>query len=216
MQANIEDVAQLAGVSIATVSRTFKHSDVVAKKTRDKVLAAANELNFSISRSATVFQAGRTYRIALLLNDRFASWFNARIYEGLDAVFNPAGYDISVYPISTKEDRRTFFENLPIRRNADAVIIPSFDIDPDANLPLVGINALPESAFTLSVSIDDEQAMRLATRYLKLLHTGITVIYTLLESCAAYPFLLVYIRLQLWIRSTVSSLTVPFLTTLAV
>lgn len=100
-------------------------------------------------------------------------------------MFNPAGYDISVYPISTKEDRRTFFENLPIRRNADAVIIPSFDIDPDeasrlqsANLPLVGINALPESAFTLSVSIDDEQAMRLATRYLKLLHTGITVIYT--------------------------------------
>ena len=65
-------------------------------------------------------------------------------------MFNPAGYDISVYPISTKEDRRTFFENLPIRRNADAVIIPSFDIDPDeasrlqsANLPLVGINALP-------------------------------------------------------------------------
>ena len=63
-------------------------------------------------------------------------------------MFNPAGYDISVYPISTKEDRRTFFENLPIRRNADAVIIPSFDIDPDeasrlqsANLPLVGINA---------------------------------------------------------------------------
>lgn len=47
--------------------------DVVAKKTRDKVLAAANELNFSISHSATVFQAGRTYRIALLLNDRFAS-----------------------------------------------------------------------------------------------------------------------------------------------
>lgn len=55
MQANIEDVAQLAGVSIATVSRTFKHPDVVAKKTRDKVLAAANELNFSISHSATVF-----------------------------------------------------------------------------------------------------------------------------------------------------------------
>ena len=43
MQANIEDVAQLAGVSIATVSRTFKHPDVVAKKTRDKVLAAATE-----------------------------------------------------------------------------------------------------------------------------------------------------------------------------
>lgn len=43
MQANIEDVAQLAGVSIATVSRTFKHPDVVAKKTRDKVLAAAND-----------------------------------------------------------------------------------------------------------------------------------------------------------------------------
>ena len=61
MQANIEDVAQLAGVSIATVSRTFKHPDVVAKKTRDKVLAAANELNFSISHSATSGRADVPY-----------------------------------------------------------------------------------------------------------------------------------------------------------
>lgn len=76
---------------------------------------------------------------------------------------------VTTSPSTPSPPRKTgalFFENLPIRRNADAVIIPSFDIDPDeasrlqsANLPLVGINALPESAFTLSVSIDDEQAM---------------------------------------------------------
>lgn len=173
VQANIEDVAKQAGVSIATVSRAFKHPEIVAKKTRERVMAAAEELNFSISRSATVFQTGQTLRVALLINDRFASWFNSRVYEGLDSVLHPAGYDISVYPIVSQDDRKDFFTQLPTRRNADAVIIPSFDIDPieadrlrSTNVPLIGINALPTEAFTASIGIDDEQAIRLAVRHL--------------------------------------------------
>ena len=78
---------------------------------------------------------------------------------------------VTTSPSTPSPPRKTgalFFENLPIAATLMPSIIPSFDIDPDeasrlqsANLPLVGINALPESAFTLSVSIDDEQAMRL-------------------------------------------------------
>ncbi|NEG90016.1 substrate-binding domain-containing protein [Bifidobacterium aerophilum] len=173
MQTNINDVAQQANVSIATVSRTFRHPELVAKKTRDKVLAVAEELNFSISRSATIFQTGQSFRIALLLNDQFASWFNSRIFEGLDSVFHPAGYDLSVYPIASQNDRRSFFSTLPVRRNADAVIVPSFNIDlgeaerlRSTGIPLIGINALPADAFTLSIAIDDKQAMRLVVRHL--------------------------------------------------
>lgn len=173
MQSTIEDVAARAGVSIATVSRAFKHPEIVAAKTRERVMAAAEALDFSISRSASVFQTGQTLRVALLINDRFASWFNSRVYEGLDSVLHPAGYDISVYPIVSQSDRKAFFEQLPTRRNVDAVIIPSFDIDPgeaerlrSTNVPLIGINALPEEAFTASITINDEQAIRLAVRHL--------------------------------------------------
>lgn len=174
MQTTIEDVAQRAGVSIATVSRAFKHPDQVAAKTRGRVMAAAEELGFSISRSASVFQAGQTFRIALLLSERPSTWFNAHVYEGLNEVFHPAGYDISIFSIANRADRQRFFQDLPIRRNADAVVIPSFDdIDPEETarlqsirMPIAGINALPEDSFTLSVSIDDEQGMHLATRHL--------------------------------------------------
>ena len=49
MKASIGDVALKAGVSNATVSRTFAHPEQVSETTRSKVLAAANALNFSVS-----------------------------------------------------------------------------------------------------------------------------------------------------------------------
>ena len=48
MKSSIQDVAQLAHVSISTVSRSFTRPDLVSKATRDKLMKAADELNFSI------------------------------------------------------------------------------------------------------------------------------------------------------------------------
>ena len=67
MKASIGDVALKAGVSNATVSRTFAHPEQVSEATRLKVQAAADALNFSVSRSAGILKSGRTYRIALLV-----------------------------------------------------------------------------------------------------------------------------------------------------
>lgn len=173
MQANIGDVAQRAKVSSATVSRAFKHPELVAEATREHIIQAADELDFAVSRSAAVFQTGQTFRIALLLNDPSSTWFNAHVYEGLDSVLHPAGYDIAIYPIGTSDDRHVFFENLPIRRNADAVVIASFDVDSkeierlhSMNVPIIGISALPEEVFDYSIATDDDYAMRLVTRHL--------------------------------------------------
>lgn len=50
-KAGIREVAKAAGVSISTVSRAFAHPEVVSEKTRHKVLQAADQLDFNISRS---------------------------------------------------------------------------------------------------------------------------------------------------------------------
>lgn len=64
---------------------------------------------------------------------------------------------------------------LPVRRNADAVVVASFDVDSaeiaqlgTAEVPIVGINCvLPQaSGFTAAVNIDDEQGSRLVARHL--------------------------------------------------
>ena len=49
MATSIQDVAREAGVSISTVSRSFTRPDLVSAKTRERVLAIADKLNFSLS-----------------------------------------------------------------------------------------------------------------------------------------------------------------------
>lgn len=148
-KASIQAVAKEAGVSVSTVSRTFAKPNLVLPKTRDRVLAAARKLDFQVSRSAAALKSGQSFRIALLHADTIAVWFNANVFRGLNSVFGPAGYDISVYGLSNARERHDFFTELPVRRNVDAVIVCSFDIDPDevsrlkdVNVPLI-VNAHP-------------------------------------------------------------------------
>lgn len=49
----IQEVAEIAGVSAATVSRTFASPDLLNKDTRDRILAVADRLNYRPRRSAT-------------------------------------------------------------------------------------------------------------------------------------------------------------------
>ncbi len=59
-KASIQAVAKEAGVSVSTVSRTFAKPDLVLPETRDKVMAAAEKLDYSISRSAAAETGGST------------------------------------------------------------------------------------------------------------------------------------------------------------
>ncbi|WP_076817797.1 LacI family DNA-binding transcriptional regulator [Pseudofrankia asymbiotica] len=62
----IEDVAALAGVSRATVSRVLNGSTHVIPATRDRVLAAAGELGFVPSLAARALAGGRGDRVAIV------------------------------------------------------------------------------------------------------------------------------------------------------
>ena len=179
MATSIQDVAREAGVSISTVSRSFTRPDLVSAKTRERVLAIADKLNFSLSRSAAALKSGRSLRIAVLMSGHIRLWFTASVIEGLNEVLHTQGYDISVFQISSIEERKEFFEMLPVRRNADAVIVASFDIDNNeiaqlasVGVPIVGINSVEPGA-------RDVQGSTLAARHLiNLGHRRITYIST--------------------------------------
>lgn len=48
-KASIQAVAREAGVSVSTVSRTFAKPDLVLPETRDRVMTAAEKLDYSVS-----------------------------------------------------------------------------------------------------------------------------------------------------------------------
>ena len=93
---SIQDVARMANVSVSTVSRSFTRPSMVSAATREKVLRIAEDVNFSISRSAAALKSGKALRVALLMSDQIRRWFSASIIEGLNQSLHPQGYDLSI------------------------------------------------------------------------------------------------------------------------
>ena len=63
------DIADLAGVSQATVSRALRNSPLVRQETRERIQQIARELNYFVNRNAAGLRTHQSNTIALLLFD---------------------------------------------------------------------------------------------------------------------------------------------------
>ncbi|MFU0557866.1 LacI family DNA-binding transcriptional regulator [Gardnerella vaginalis] len=191
---SICDVATLAGVSIATVSRTFAHPEKVSASTRAKVMRAAEQMEFTVSRTAGELKTGRSYRITLLIGSSKIEWFSSAIIEGLNNVLQKNGYDLVIYLLEEVEQRKTFFKELPLRANTDAIIVSSFDISNSEaeqlqriNVPIVGINCTASKVLSASIGIDDALGIKLAIQHLATLgHRRLLYVYE--HFCSPFHF----------------------------
>jgi len=72
----MKDVAKLAKVSDATVSRVFSDPDAVSDKTKQIVLDAADELNYELNVLARNLRKMKTEIIMVILPDISNSFFS--------------------------------------------------------------------------------------------------------------------------------------------
>src|ERR1700744_4493793 len=122
MTASIEDVARRAGVSIATVSRSLRGLPDVAASTRDRVLAAARELDSVASPFAARLASGRSATVGVVVP--FVNrWYFAEVLGAVESVLHPAGYDLLLYNLGDEAGRQRFFELMPVRKRGDALVI---------------------------------------------------------------------------------------------
>jgi LacI family transcriptional regulator len=90
--ASIAEVAKRAGVSVASASRVLSSSTYpVSAETREKVLKAAEELNYVPNSLARSLRMQRSNLIAVLVGDNADPYF-AEIVRGVEDVANEAGY----------------------------------------------------------------------------------------------------------------------------
>lgn len=167
----MRDVADRAGVSVTTVSRALRQSALVSPATTARVLAAAEDLSFAVSRAASGLATGRLGRVGVLVSGRLGSWFNGSVLDGIHAALRDAGQELLIYRITDAEERQRFFATLPARRNTDALIVASFALTPEEHARLQGL-AMPvvylnqRVAGAASVAIDDLAAARTGARHL--------------------------------------------------
>jgi DNA-binding LacI/PurR family transcriptional regulator len=168
--ASIEDVARQAGVSIATVSRALRGLPDVAASTRDRVLAAATELNYVASPFAARLASGRTTTVGLVVP--FVNrWFFAEVIATVETALRQAGFDLLLYNLGDAKGRARFFDVMPMRKRVDGVLVASIVLD-DAEFAAltelkrpVGLLGL-EREGVLSTRIDDVAAARAAVDHL--------------------------------------------------
>ena len=167
----IRDVAKIAGVSTATVSRALRGLPHVDAATRDRVARVAEELDYVISPSASRLASGRTGTIAIV-TPYVSRWFFATLLSGIDSVLQGAGVDLLLFGVG---DPSVSTERIPserrLRGRVDGLMVlalpaalPEVQNLVEMGLPvsLVGMTA----SSVPSASIDDVEAARMATQHL--------------------------------------------------
>ncbi|MGG7575841.1 LacI family DNA-binding transcriptional regulator [Streptomyces sirii] len=164
------DVAERAGVSASTVSRTLRGLSTVSPEVRARVERAARELNFAVSRQAASLVTGKTGVVAVL-TPTLNSWFIGSAVSTLGPQLRAAGMDLLVYVTPDMTERADFFERLPARRNADALLVFSFDLTEeetarldDLQMPVIYVSQHAEGC--PSVYVDDVEGARRGTQHL--------------------------------------------------
>ena len=117
----IIDVANKAGVSVATVSRVINHTGPVAEQTVLRVTSAINDLNFVPSSAARNLSSRKTNTIGLLLTD--INWINffPPLLRGIQTGAAEAGYDLLIHSIQTSNPNA---RSRPVgEHNTDGILV---------------------------------------------------------------------------------------------
>lgn len=169
--AGIEEVARLAGVSTATVSRALSGRGPVSAASKSKVDAAAAELGYVVSSNASSLASGRTRNVGVVI-PFLNRWFFSSVLEGAQHALLRRGYDLTLYNLSGEgAGRASVFEQFLLRKRVDAVIAVSLELTEhevarlhELGKPLVGVGGPIPGVRTLT--IDDTAVARLATQHL--------------------------------------------------
>lgn len=120
--ATIQDVARVAGVSTATVSRTLSKPAVVTKATRDAVLSAVAETGYRVNTTASNLRRQRTGSVIVLLPN-IANPFFAQILAGLSSVLTPAEYGMLIADTQSGPDADARLAHYLASGQADGLVL---------------------------------------------------------------------------------------------
>ena len=168
---NIREVARLAGVSVATVSRTLRSPERVLPDTRDKVNAAVEQAGYRPNLMAVQFRSRRTGNLVILV-PTIANSFFAKVISGAQQAAQLAGYRLLLCDTQGREAIEREFAELVYAHQADGVIqLRAYDPFaapfPGAALPpIVNACEVIHNGRHPSISLDNRAAAKAMTEHL--------------------------------------------------
>jgi DNA-binding LacI/PurR family transcriptional regulator len=186
-QTTIADVARLAGVSTATVSKALNGTDRVSPDTRDRVRAIARELNWQANPLARNLVLRRSHLIGLMVAS-ITNNFCAQLYDGAEAYAAERGYSLLLCVTEDDPQREiSVLKRLTDAARVDGIIAIPAPL-PEGKSPFYGFDRT-QTPFVLvlrrvpglecdCVICDDKEGGRQVTEYLiQLGHRRIAYVY---------------------------------------
>lgn len=170
---NMKDVARMAGVSLATVSRALRKPDVVAPETAARVADAVERTGYVYNATAADFTRQRSNLVGLIVFSMRSS-IQSELIDGVQNELQAHGYSLIVgnsqYDPGTEAKMIRLFEE---RKLAGVIVAESTDAN-RAQLKRLAHGGIPivltweltaEPAFDC-VGIDNQEGARIATSHL--------------------------------------------------
>jgi LacI family repressor for deo operon, udp, cdd, tsx, nupC, and nupG len=120
--ATIRDIAKLARVSVATVSRSLKMPDLVAPATRDRVQAAVDRLGYKPNALARGFRRQRSEAIVVVV-PYIHNPFYASVVQGIGNVAHANGYRVLLGESQDSQPRLDTYALMLDSKEADGLIL---------------------------------------------------------------------------------------------
>lgn len=160
--ATIYEVSELAGVSLATVSRVMNKNARVSDKTRDKVLVAMKELGYRPNTIARSLASNRSDSVGILVSE-LRGLFYSQMMSGIEEILRASEKHVIIAAGHSKEAEEIDGIEFLIGRRCDALILHVESVSDEylielskGSTPIVLINRhIPEIA-DRCISLDNE------------------------------------------------------------
>lgn len=127
----IRDVARLAGVSPATVSRVLNGDDRVRPAYRARVLAAVEQLDYRRNRLASNMRRQKAEMMGVVISDIENPHFTAMVSAVEDEAFRRGHRIVVCNTGQTRDKQRAYLALLAAERVAGVIIAPTYAADPE-------------------------------------------------------------------------------------
>jgi LacI family transcriptional regulator len=169
---SIRDVAQRAGVSIATVSRTVNRIPTVDPELAKRVWKAIDEVGYLPNTQARALVSGRSRILGLVVSEITNPFFPELIQE-FDRCAVAAGYEVFIGSTSYEPERTELLIRRMLQRNVDGVAVMTFGIAEElaqrlveSEFPLVFVDSGPEQRNVRRIKVDYAGGIRQGVQHL--------------------------------------------------
>jgi DNA-binding LacI/PurR family transcriptional regulator len=169
---DMQEVARLANVSIATVSRTINKVPTVDPKLAKRVWKVIKEHGYTPNTQARALVSGRTRLLGLIVSE-ITNPFFPELIQGFEDVAVENGYEVLIGSTNYDPDRMKTCIRRMIERKAEGVAVMTFGIEEplleqlaSRQVPLVFVDVAPDRPGISLLRVDYHQGIRQGVQHL--------------------------------------------------